>query len=713
MSRSLTRVGKTLSLAVLFSLIFITVELFAFAPKAFADNCYGCGTGVPVGSGSRTVAVKGSQYIWTMVEGQGTAFEQMRAAVKATGEPFPKKFGNNFERTLNGASSYHSDSSMVESCKKSHYIWYATVSPGVNGVRHLWQNGYFDWHAPGWAYWNSTHISTTGWGEKADRTLKKMIELGHVNTNNVYSVICSGDVTPEWNFDMEVVGTDYAATKGVYSYTATVDGKYVPSGGWQAVTPTTNKTEFGKLYDKLNGTNEATYQQLAQTAPQLAEQSKTPGKDMLIDIGDSNAKAVAKGGVLDYSLYAKYATIDGSAQDVYKVSFRKCSTSEPWFASSKTPRLYYDRSGAASTVNWMKTICGSGSVSVSGPTKSYSLKKGYDTPKMVSFWEKIIAHCNEEGMNAVRAKLGGNASSASSDKNTGAVVTKTFTDATQARSSMGGLLGESTGAFAETRDKGFFDKECPFTCTPETSTSSSVPEGSTNVSETGPDMTLFRDNEVKNFTVDRWVPTSSNGVTFDSKQKAVSTTVVVDRNGTPSVTGTDSSGKESGSAKIVGYDSTGKEVKLFGFNKDASDSAANQKNWSVNTKSNLYAATVQGEITSFGARANWASDDGKPVKLNIKWEYQPSVSTPVSVSKSGFSSTAGALPGGANDQVSVPVQGKCYAHFNRPGSDATYTDTTKIFHDNTGSGSTNELDKNIIDDITSQITLTFVRSTTS
>lgn len=698
-----------LSLSALLSLVFASF----FAPLAYADN--GAGVG-PRGS-TYVGVISGSVYTWEMFSGSpGEAWNKLYTETMNEQMDFPRSVGGSFTNAVNYSASTSTGEPLSSVCQRSSVIWFRTVSRGAGGTRNWESPRGSRWYSNNtfWAYWNKSHIPTSGWGDMGDDVLYRMAQSGIMSTQSKYSIVCSGDITPQWDFEFDVYGTDSGTYNGVYSYTATADGKYIPNGKWNTVTPAVHKTEFGKLYDKMNGSTEENYNALASQAGGLAAASQTPGTDVTVNIGDQNSKTLAKGGVVDYALQAKPAQVAGSAKVKYHVKMSQCQTAQPAFVKAgQTAISKSSRQEAADFAEAAKGLCDKGTVTVSGPEKSFNITRKYTTPKMVGFWETIVAHCNKEGFDSLRQKLADNAVSEGSSKNTGTLSTRQFTDKTEARSVLGGLLGESVGSLSETGGQGFYDKECPFSCSPDpVKTTPSKGTDSIDIDSNGPDVTAFRDNETKAFTVHRWVPNNEDGVEFNSDKKALTTTLTVDRNGTPSVTGKASDGSDAGTAKISAFDSDGKEKDVFGVDPNMSDSSGVQKNWDTSTKGGLYTSVLKGEFTTFGVRANWASDDGKPVKLNIKWEYQPGVVTNISTDKVGFNANGGQTLGNVSG-VPGSVQGKCYAAYSRGGAPVSQPDTTKLFHDNTGTGTVNNLDKDVLGDTASQLTVTFVRASTN
>lgn len=268
----------------------------------------------------------------------------------------------------------------------------------------------------------------------------------------------------------------------------------------------------------------------------------------------------------------------------------------------------------------------------------------------------------------------------------------------------------------------FYTKECPFDCV-DTSTTTSG-NAISNVRDSGVDstaknnknygikvqaadekgnlssdytntamMTFFKTNAANAFTVDVWHPQTTQGsVTWDGS-KAVSTTILsnvdttgnnnsddVTRNGTPWVI----------NGKVLTNLSAG-GTQLFNTTTDNVGT-----NMSLLTAANNLAAhqaTLSGQVNSFTIKSPWASESGKNLKFNIKWEYQAdnkvAVPAKFTIKANGLHTnhTADTVNITTKD-ITSKVDGQCYSNALNTG----VTDTTQAFHDNTGYGSKNNLD---------------------
>ena len=190
-----------------------------------------------------------------------------------------------------------------------------------------------------------------------------------------------------------------------------------------------------------------------------------------------------------------------------------------------------------------------------------------------------------------------------------------------------------------------------------------------------------------------------------SPSAAITTTITRWAEGTPSTQNTE------GDKFIM---KTERGSRLFTDDRDP----LTQKNWDTSTFSNANSTMLTGLHRAFTVQGSWPSEQGKPQVLNVKWEYAPDVSTAFST-KLGFSQKGnGEGLAAVSDQrkdVAAAIQGMCYANFGTESG----SDMTDLFHDNTGTGTLNNLDTAPVggvgerpEDIESNLVLQFVRATT-
>lgn len=425
----------------------------------------------------------------------------------------------------------------------------------------------------------------------------------------------------------------------------------------------------------------------------------------LVDLDQANKDGMAEGGILNVSQRANFVDIQSS--EVYE--------------RTRTCEHYY--------VGGKKIPNKTRNCSAWGPWKTVDAKKASataGTPKAQKFYQMLSVHCNAEGFADLVKRLGGNAENVKNDgvggKFFGSLTTKPGDDA-------------STAAFIKKGDKefevGFYDKECPLVCTPDSvglpedsaaakTVANSVPQTSPSQpmggayakddkSYSGRDFEIFRDGEPNKISVNLWRPVSIPGVVDYQGEAAVTTTISRWNGGTPGVAKDSEGGRfvlSTGDSKITSPDDptivfTGEE-----------GNAPTQRNWNASTGSGSTWAIVKGQKTDFLAASTWASESGRPQAFNFKWEFEPKMATEV------FTRVGVVNPLNPNpvlteaSRPTAKIQGKCYAGFG-PEAQA---DTTSLFAKNTGTGSTNGLDgvllggDNLLD--RHALTITTVRSTT-
>lgn len=131
-----------------------------------------------------------------------------------------------------------------------------------------------------------------------------------------------------------------------------------------------------------------------------------------------------------------------------------------------------------------------------------------------------------------------------------------------------------------------------------------------------------------------------------------------------------------------------------------------QRDWEVAGFTNSTATQLPGAHTGYTVQSTWASEKDRPQKLNFKYEYDPTVTTNFAAAGLGFDSAGNPVRGQVLP-AKASIQGKCYARFATTAG----KDTTQPFAHNTGSGTPNKLDGQLLSDDTT-LTVNFVRSTT-
>lgn len=440
------------------------------------------------------------------------------------------------------------------------------------------------------------------------------------------------------------------------------------------------KTNFGLFWDSVNASssNAAT----TMTAQQLKDGANAAlNKDKTLAHGSTaldaeNKAGMAEGGVLNVKEQTKKAKITVNESSVTTTT-KRCTFEKTW-------NSYWGAYNAETS-----SCTSSGSTTI---TRTAS--KNTSTQQNTGFWQMLAVHCNKAEFDALLASDPSLKKITTPDPTngiSGSVITKNYV--TQPAKLDFGDSSNTVAAKAKTGNLAFFDKECPFDCTP----SNSVPTpGASSGSINSNALEFFRDNAAKKVTVDTWAPKTGNGVAYDGSP-ALTTTVTRDTAGTPSLDG-------SSGGKFI-MKSTKGDTLFTG----SATTVPTQKNWDKSTFSGPMATILNGQHNSFNLQASWASDAGKPQAFNFKWEYAPTVTTTTPVSGIGFG--AGSVQAsGSTGNLATTVEGKCYTFFGV----ATGQSTVAEFGANTGTGTVNNLDKGLLtgSKAIAKLTANFVRSTT-
>lgn len=237
-------------------------------------------------------------------------------------------------------------------------------------------------------------------------------------------------------------------------------------------------------------------------------------------------------------------------------------------------------------------------------------------------------------------------------------------------------------------------------------------------------MTFFRNNTWNRFRVDIWYPIFKDGLTAASasdsirgisetkgSQTAKSTTII--RNGgTPwYVKGNDSTSGFATEMKVIksldnGDSIDGSNARLFNPEIDKI-TPGNQISLGSVTARGANVVELPYEATAFAIRSMWATDPniGK-LEFNIKWEFDSKNNLDVPT-KFTVGNTADSVSSTSTPQYAIS-DGKCYGNQNK-GQSYDY-DLINLFHDNTGAGTIDNLDKEFNDNF-GKFTIQFVRST--
>lgn len=216
-------------------------------------------------------------------------------------------------------------------------------------------------------------------------------------------------------------------------------------------------------------------------------------------------------------------------------------------------------------------------------------------------------------------------------------------------------------------------------------------------------MQFFRNNEWNYFTVDRWAPASTDGIRYDGGD-AKSTTIVRNADGTPWM---------ANGTRLTNMDANAGGWKpLFNGNGVVVNQWASSINDRFDTKTSNQ---IGGQATQFRIKSAWATENGKPLKFNVKWEYEVdnTVRTPTvwKIRNNGTNLDTVSVASVTTVDQTTKVDGKCDSQFNRAGQ--VYQDHTYYAQQGTGVTRKNTQDVNFEEDnpMKGWFSITFVRST--
>lgn len=485
-------------------------------------------------------------------------------------------------------------------------------------------------------------------------------------------------------------------------------------------------TNYGRVWEEYRlavdaaGSNSANIVALFKTKFANAKAADKIAARAQVNLNDGNLAGLAEGGVLNISELARRATAQVSTStstyQVWRCGYSHYSQSG-WQASSAnncgivTGTIDPNNLPAAplNSARWLSNAEKAKYTPVSpGQTTwqrfSTVVTPSTETQRQVGFWQIISAHCNPEGIAALKAAMGSDLvafDSGDTSGNISSLLRTRYYASQPAQVPLGNTHPSLSAAQRATGVLSFYDKECPFECTPskKTEDGASAANGAINnvananfqeadkglwgmSSGNGVNTTrveFFRDNTEKEIRPDVWYPVSKNGVSYDGSA-AKSTLVTRWSEGTPSL------GEEFNAYGMVKQpDGSLKKESLF----SSSKVQENQRNFDDATPfAASTAGQVRGQLGSIIVQSTWASTNGKPQVLQVAWEYSPSVTIQMP-------SSIGFAPGGANVTTSgsvsksTNIDGRCWGNF---GTDtqtpAERTLSKTILNANTGTGTT-------------------------
>lgn len=202
-------------------------------------------------------------------------------------------------------------------------------------------------------------------------------------------------------------------------------------------------------------------------------------------------------------------------------------------------------------------------------------------------------------------------------------------------------------------------------------------------------ITFHRDNAKRVIRPDVWYPETNSTVKYNG-QAAVTTTVARWEKGTPAIEYKQGDGK-GGEFEMYSL-GTGNSNPIPMF-KGNNPIIPKQWNWNATPFSNNILEILPGQHNAFTVQATWPSEAEFPQVFNFKWEYAPDVGNLAPISNFGYGSTNSGRPRNTSalQEITSPIQGKCYAEF---GKDSGKNTVNEFFH-NTGVNTPNNLDNRL------------------
>lgn len=398
------------------------------------------------------------------------------------------------------------------------------------------------------------------------------------------------------------------------------------------------KTAFAAVYDRNAKSKISVADLRAQVATALAQDALAFKPEVTFD--EKNTAGFAEGGVLNVSSFTRTAVLTSEATTVIHER-RDCTERRDWNVATQSFGGWYATNGCG---GWSET----------GRSTSYSNSGTLAIAKLTGFYQTLSVHCNPDQLAALLAadpsliviKKEANGATVLATPTATAVPFKlTLGDARNANASL-----------AASAKVDFYTKECTWECVaypvPEAGASTAngaltnvrnsgdlIPGslyGATYEKSNGNNFEMFRDNQARPITLDVWYPASAPGLTYKG-QAPVSTTIAAWGKSTP----TPNSNLVGDQLTVTGKTAT-KTVPIFP-NADGK------------------AVTAPGLVRTLNLAAPWASEQDRPVVLNVGWTYQPLVDViiPTSVGFGGRNEPV--TPGFAT--VQTPTKGTCVAQF--------------------------------------------------
>lgn len=554
----------------------------------------------------------------------------------------PRYGGNWLNKEIAAAGNKHGNSQLLEQCKASRYIWYYSDS----GSAGIWYNmGSYTHNAPwiggkpaasdwndfqkwGGANWNkgNTVLVCSGSYEKPAPATRKEVEKDNRDVKD--NVVINGVYTKESTINP-------VATQEYNTYTE--DQRKAWDGTHEKQPSGAVLTAYGQWY-KDNAANIKKLDSLTGAAHTNLKKQLTDGanaakaKDLaspVVQMSAKNKQGFAKGGVFTMTEGVRDASITLTSKTAQSRERTNTETQQPngtWKVTAN---------GAWSA--WKTMSIGEDGLS------GQELKSV--TP--VKFWQMLHAKCNDPGVKRVMSNVPNikddSASASVSDTLRSPVYTK------QAQLP----LGDPKNAAKDLKDTAydpFYAQTAgcliPIDCISTPLGKDSTSDAKNNVQDAGDkrdgtygaqgkvvdgkkekvlssdSFTYFRDNQVNDLRLDVWYPTVMNpasGITMKAGP-ALKTRMFFDPKGTP-------------------LDD------MFAVTLDQTNSINKQKGLSGAEIAAGKGILVDGELSKLSVASSWASDNGKPQKVNADWVYNPTIRVEL------YDTISGA--GGASNKVTV------------------------------------------------------------
>lgn len=526
---------------------------------------------------------------------------------------------------------------------------------------------------------------------------------------------------PNYKKETETKSTTCAASANVTvkrQLSERVGGKLVDPIGKDNLhnQPMSSKeTEFYKRAQILQKNKDASPEELVKSLQNACKETDLTNTD--VELTQKNKEGLAEGGVLNVQLSSTNMTFTSSKS---KETFVSCKA----FEEEEVKKGQWVRTGKSKD-------CSKNHPKEKNVTPTVNKLSYQTTPKDNGFWQIVSVHCNKAEFDKLVQASGAKVIEATENPNgtISALAYSKHYDKTPQYFDFGDKSNPNAD-LAKSGHLGFYDKECGYRCVPANANSpvdnirdqapavNGTKGDPANVNKSGygavngenntNNLEFFRDNERKNIKVDVWYPANVDGVSYNPKDpiQNKSTTVVKWAEGTPS-TGANNGGE----FKMFGKSGSNWEAMFIG---NAKTPATQTNAFGITAKMDAsktpHAHTLRGIVNEFEVQSNWASDSDKPHKFNFKWEFAPVVKTIVPNKGMGFDKDGKAVYG-TQSTANANVEGKCYAQF---GTDnySPALDTVGKFQQHTGTGTTNNLDADLIQpNDNSELTVRFVRST--